>query len=414
MPSLLLAWFTWVALAFFYAYQIVARTIPNIIMNDIINKYHVNAIEISHYAGMYYVGYVMMHLPLGILLDSFNAKKVIVTCVFFTVLGFLPLVCSDNFSFVVYGRLFTGIGGSGSAVGAFTLLRLGFGEKKFPKMLSWMITIGLLFSVFSTVLLVKLILYLGFTKVLYFIIFIGVLLAIFSYLVIPNTNVQSKFKFIEIFNNFKSLISKKVIILIGVFGGVMIGPMEGFIDAWCNPYLNIVHHFTNEQATEVTQLAIIGMALGLIVIGHIFERTKAYYFLIIISGLFMFGCFVLMLTEVTKSYLVLKILFFFVGFFSSYQLIVIAKSSSILFFDNVTFVSAISNMIMMSFGYFFHRVIGKVLDCNWDGTLNFFGVPVYSANNINYALMVFPTTLAIGILGYIFLAFLEKRNKKNY
>ena len=79
MSSLLVAWSTWLALALFYAYQTIIKNIPNIIMDDIMGKYHVDANEIGHYAGIYYVGYVVMHIPLGIALDHFNAKKIIPT-----------------------------------------------------------------------------------------------------------------------------------------------------------------------------------------------------------------------------------------------------------------------------------------------------------------------------------------------
>ena len=98
MSSLLAAWSTWLVLAFFYAYQFVQRVFPNIVMDDIMSRYQVNANEIGHFAGIYYVGYIAMHIPLGIMLDHFNAKKVIPLCILLAVAGFAPLAYIDNFT----------------------------------------------------------------------------------------------------------------------------------------------------------------------------------------------------------------------------------------------------------------------------------------------------------------------------
>ncbi|MFK7760749.1 MAG: MFS transporter [Candidatus Midichloriaceae bacterium] len=414
MSSLLVAWSTWLALALFYAYQTIIKNIPNIIMDDIMGKYHVDANEIGHYAGIYYVGYVVMHIPLGIALDHFNAKKIIPICIILAVLGFVPLAYIDNFAITTYGRLLAGVGSSGAAVGAFTLLRLGFGEEKFPRMLGWMVTAGLLGSVFGMGPLSQLISYLGFIETLNYIIGFGILLAIFSYMAIPNTNTKSKskFSFSVVINDFKYLFSNKIVLLISALGGLMIGPLEGFIDAWCNPYLKIVHHFTNEQASNITQLALIGMAAGLMVMGYIFEKTKSYYGIIIVSGIVMLSCFVIMLSGFIESPIAFKILLFTIGFFCAYQLIVIAKSIALVHVGHATFISAITNMIMMSFGYFFHRVIGKVLQYVWDGKYNILGNPLYSSDNLYNALMVLPISLAIAVLGYSILVIFEKKTKK--
>jgi predicted MFS family arabinose efflux permease len=141
MPSLLVAWSTWLALSLVYAYQVIERIIPNVIMQDIMDKYHVGADEIGYFAGIYYIGYVAMHIPMGIIMEQFNVKKVMPIFVFLTVLGFVPLVYSDNFTLTTYGRLLIGLFSAGTTVGAFKMLRLTFSEEKFPRMLGWMVTI---------------------------------------------------------------------------------------------------------------------------------------------------------------------------------------------------------------------------------------------------------------------------------
>ena len=412
MPSLLVAWSTWLALAFFYAYQFVIRIVPNIIMQDIANKYQVNADEIGHFAGIYYIGYVLIHVPLGIVLDHFSAKKVVPLCIVLAVIGFAPLVYIDNFAIASYGRLLTGLGSAGAAIGAFKLLRLCFGEAKFPRMLSWMLTLALLGAVFGSGPLARFVSYVGWVEALNYIIWFGIALTVFSYFVIPNTKSEESFSFKVVIDDFKYLFSNKTVLAVSVLGGLMIGPLEGFADAWSNQYLSTTYRLTNEEAGDVTQLVYIGMAVGLIVMGYIFERTKSYYGLLIVSAISMLICFTVLLMCITENIIVLSLIFFIIGCFCAYQLIVIAKSIALVIVEHGTFISAVTNMIMMGFGYFTHRGIGKILHHLWDGNRNEVGAPLYSADNFYHALLVIPISLVIATIGYIGLAYMEKRKKK--
>ena len=412
MSSLFIAWSTWLALALFYAYQFVQRVFPNIVMDNIMDKYHVNAHEIGHFAGIYYVGYIAMHIPLGIMLDHFNAKKVIPLCILLAVAGFAPLAYIDNFEVATYGRFLIGIGSSGAAVGAFKLLRLGFGEEKFPRMLGWMVTIGLLGAVFGSGPLARFITYLGWEKTLNYILLSGVIIAVISYFAIPNTKSDEKFSLDVILKDFKYLFSNKMVFLVCILGGLMIGPLEGFADAWSNPYLKKVYKLTNEEAGDVTQLVYIGMAVGLVVMGFIFEKTKSYYGLLLISAIGMLGCFVVLLMEVIQSIIILKFIFFIIGFFCSYQILIIAKSIALVHVEHATFISAVANMIMMGFGYFSHRGIGTLLHHFWDGSRNTLGSPVYNTENFYNSLLILPISLVVAIIGFIILALVEKNKKK--
>ncbi|MSO13797.1 MFS transporter [Rickettsiales endosymbiont of Trichoplax sp. H2] len=412
MSSLLAAWSTWLVLAFFYAYQFVQRVFPNIVMDDIMSRYQVNANEIGHFAGIYYVGYIAMHIPLGIMLDHFNAKKVIPLCILLAVAGFAPLAYIDNFTVASYGRLLIGIGSSGAAVGAFKLLRLGFGEEKFPRMLGWMVTIGLLGAVFGSGPLARFILYLGWEETLKYILLSGIILAALSYFIIPNTKSDEKFNLDVILKDFKYLFSNKMVFLVCILGGFMIGPLEGFADAWSNPYLKTVYKLTNAEAGDITQLVYIGMAVGLVIMGFIFEKIKSYYGLLIISGAAMLACFIVLLMNLVQNPITLKLMFFVIGFFCSYQILIIAKSVALVHVEHATFISAVANMIMMGFGYFSHRAIGMILHHFWDGMKNNLGVPIYSVENFYNALVILIVSLAIAIVGFVLLVLVEKNKKK--
>ena len=413
MPSLLVAWSTWLALSLVYAYQVIERIIPNVIMQDIMDKYHVGADEIGYFAGIYYIGYVAMHIPMGIIMEQFNVKKVMPIFVFLTVLGFVPLVYSDNFMLTTYGRLLIGLFSAGTTVGAFKMLRLTFSEEKFPRMLGWMVTIGFVGAVFGSGPLTALVDYLGLVNALNYILGLGLILTVLSYFALPNTKPAQSFSFTAIKDDFKYLVSNKTVLFVSSLGGLMIGPMEGFADAWSSPYLRTVYQLTNQEAGDVTLYAYIGMAMGLMIMGYIFEKTKSYYGLIIVSAISMLGCFTVMLMGVVENIYILKTTFLIMGFFCSYQILIVSKSIALSIAKYATFIAAAANMIMMGFGYFFHVGIGKILHNSWDGVLiNDMGSPIYSAESFSRAFVALPVSLMVAIVGFGILAYIEKRNKK--
>ncbi|WP_323732615.1 MFS transporter [Candidatus Bandiella euplotis] len=398
------------ALSLFYAYQLIERIIPNVVMQNIMDKYHVGAGEIGRFAGIYYVGYVAAHIPLGILLDHFNAKKVIPICILLAVAGFAPLAYLDNFAVASYGRLLIGFGSAGAVIGSFKMFRICFSEEKFPRMLGWMVTFGLIGAVFGSGPLANLVAYLGWVETLHYVVISGLVLAVFSYLVIPNTSSEKGFSLIAIKDDFKYLFSNKTVLVISFLGGLMIGPLEGFADAWSSPYLRIVYQLSNEEAGYISSFVYIGMALGLIVMGYIFEKTKAYYTLIITSSVLMTICFGIVLAGIINDIFILKTVFLVIGFFCAYQIYIVAKSIALSLEKYATFISAISNMTMMLLGYFFHTGIGKMLHHLWDGvSVSETGSPIYSADSFSKTFAIIPVGLVIATVGFILLAYLEKR-----
>jgi sugar phosphate permease len=79
-----ICWSTWVIACVFYAYQYILRVIPNIMFNDIIQQFHMDATLFGQFSGIYYISYAVMHLPMGIMLDCYGPKKVMAICIMLT------------------------------------------------------------------------------------------------------------------------------------------------------------------------------------------------------------------------------------------------------------------------------------------------------------------------------------------
>ena len=390
------AWFVWMIASLFYAYQYVLRVMPSIMMDDITQQFHIDATVFGQFSGIYYIGYALMHLPIGIMLDRFGPRKVMTGCILLTVIGLLPIIFAEHWIFPLIGRAMIGIGSSAAILGTFKIIRMTFKEQHFPRMLSFSVMIGLIGAVYGGGPVSYLCTVLGYKMVVGFFAAIGVLLAGMTYLIVPEVKPTSQQS--SVITNIKTVFSERKVIMLCCFAGMMLGPLEGFSDVWGSGFLKLVYGFDPSTANYLPSMIFIGMCFGAPVLSLIAEKTGYYLGTIIAAGVLMFLTFIALVAGVL-TVTSITISFIMVGVCCAYQILAIYKASTFVPENLAGLTTAVANMIIMSFGYAFHTVIGFVIN-------NYGGINVTRA--FVYGIGVIPVTLALGILGFLFLAYQER------
>lgn len=391
------AWFVWFLASFFYAYQYILRVLPNIMMPDIMQKYHIDAGVFGQYSGLYYLGYAGMHIPLGLMLDKFGPKKVLPVCMILTVLGIIPLLLSESWVFPILGRFLIGIGSSAAILGVFKVVRMTFTEQRFTRMLGFSVTIGLLGAIYGGQPVNFMLKTFGYESVLKMIALLGVCLAFITYWIVPAIEKPSENT--SVWQDIKAVFQNKQVLTICLLAGLMVGPLEGFADVWGKQYLITSYGLSDSLASTMPSLIFLGMCVGSTLMSLLAEKTKAYFEIIILSALGMGGMFALLLLGLfSVSYM--SIAFIFVGILCAYQILAIYKASTYVPDHLVSLTTAVANMIIMTFGYFFHSVIGKMMSLFWDGAV-YNNTPLYNAESFTYGLSVIPIALIIAAFGFM-------------
>jgi len=91
----------WFCITMFYCYQYIVRALPNIILPNMMSKYGVGASVFSSFAAMYYAGYVIITIPIGIMLSRFGARTVLPICIVLISIGLVPLAYFDLWAAVL-------------------------------------------------------------------------------------------------------------------------------------------------------------------------------------------------------------------------------------------------------------------------------------------------------------------------
>lgn len=392
------AWMVWVIGSVFYGYQYILRVMPNIMITDIMQQFGISAATFGQFSGVYYIGYSLIHLPIGIMLDRFGPRKVMSACILLTVLGLAPLLFAKHWAYPIIGRLLIGIGSSAAILGVFKIIRMAFAESRFPRMLSLSVTIGLIGAIYGGGPVSYMRDTFGYQTVIQLIALGGLLLALLTYWLIPDLKQAAN---TTVISDIKEVLSNKKVVLSCLFAGLMVGPLEGFADVWGTAFLKGVYGFDGTIAASLPSLIFVGMCFGSPILSFIAEKIGNFIAAIIGAGLTMAIAFTLLLFLPLKPAMI-TICFMLVGMCSAYQILAIYKASTYVRETVAGLTTAVANMIIMIFGYGFHTAIGSLI--------NIFGGPHLSAALI-YGIAVIPITLVLGTIGFTLILFSERTSK---
>lgn len=393
-----IVWVGWLTASIFYAYQNLLRVLPNIMFNDIVSQFKIDAAQFGQFSGIYYIGYAIIHLPLGILLDRFGPKKVLPICILVTVLGTLPLLYSDNWMTATIGRFLVGVGSSAAILGTFKIIRMTFEEKYFTRMLSFSVMIGVMGSIYGGGPMAYFLQNFGTEKVIYCLIIIGIVLAGVTYMLVPQTKKGTNQ---PILRPLKDVAINKKVIAICILAGLMVGPLEGFADVWGAEFFKKVYGFDKSLAGYLVSTIFIGMCFGSPILSFIAEKTNSYFGAIIGSGIIMSFVFLCLIFFPMEPF-VITCAFTAVGVCCAYQIIAIYKASTYVKESAAGLTTALANMIIMFFGYVFHSSIGLIINATGG---------IESPKAFKYGVGLIPIALTISVLGFSFIV-RQERNKR--
>jgi predicted MFS family arabinose efflux permease len=393
----------WFLLSLFYSYQYVLRVIPAISANDIMVRLGIDASQFGTFCGVYYIGYTAAIIPLSIAIDRYDARKVIVGTIVLVCLGIISLM-TDNWYLAIFGRIITGIGSAGAILALFKVISTFFDPKQSSRMLGIAVTIGLLGAIYGGKPLAVLIGEIGFYATITILVALGLAMALATYLLLPKKFSESEdISLAVVVDDIKEIFKNKSLVLLALAGGLMVGPMEGFVDGWSVIAFKTIHSWSDSDATLAPSMIFLGMCLGASVMGIVTERTQRYYTIIGLSSLVMILSFLWIIYGDGEQIQLMLAVLFIVGVACAYQIVVMSKAGLLAGGRLVTTGTAITNMIVMVFGTIYHSLIGNFITNN-----NSLSGDLYSVQAIQSGIV----PLIVGLAAALPLLLLVKKFEK--
>jgi predicted MFS family arabinose efflux permease len=383
------AWSAWAVASAFYAWQYVLRVMPNIMLPDLQKQFHMDAALFGQFSGAWYLGYCLMHLPTGLLLDRYGPRRVMPVCILLTSLGILPVAVSTSPALAVAGRFLVGVGSSAAILGAFRIIRAGFREQQFSSVLSLCVTVGLAGALWGGVPVSLLCQSFGYTAVTGAGALTGCVLALLAWWLTPVVPDAAETG-VSPWHSVRQVLAHPRVMGISLLAGLMVGPLEGFSDAWGSEFLVQVCGFSYPTAHTLTSLVYVGMGLAPLLVAWTSRRGFCPFRTIAVMGVVMAAVFALLVSGKAGLKTATAGLFL-TGFCCSYQILAVVQAARQVLGHLASLATAVANMVIMSFGYFFHSAIGLIVH-----------MPVHSSPRqaLLWGVSLIPFTLIAGSAGF--------------
>lgn len=403
----------WAVATTFFAFQFILRLTAGILREDIMQKFAVDTSAFGTLAGYYYLGYAGMQIPLGIMLDKFNFRVVTAFAILLTVISTLTFVLADNWNIVLFGRFLMGAGSAVGFLAVAKVIALFFEEKHHALMIGFSFTFGLMGAVFGGTPMKLLFNNFGYYNTFISLACAGAVIASIVLMVSDKRieRVENSPNSHPSFRKIMKLLLNPKIILVGIAGGFMVGPLEGFADVWAMPFFQHVHHLSENDAIFVSSLVFMGMCVGGPLLAYAAQKIGSNILVIASTGVLTFIVFLIIFFAPGMSSYILGGLMFYLGILCCYQVLVFAFASDMVDSSCAGMAIAIINCLNMSFGYLFHKTISVVIGKYWTGMTNLAGLPVYDYEAYIYSLMIIPVGCLVGTIIFLAMAFKSKWKK---
>ena len=397
--------------AAFYCYEYLLRITPSVMSEELRQAFHLDATAFGNLAAFYYYAYTPMQLPVGVLMDRYGPRRLLIfaslVCAFGTYLFSL-----HEYLFVAQlGRFLVGFGSAFAFVGVLKLATLHLPPNRFGMIAGLTTTLGMVGAMAGDIVLVGLVKVYGWSLTILLSAIAGIILAGIIALIMPKTARQNLQHTTAVSTDFKILIQgllklmrNPYLWLNGLVGALMYLSLSVFGELWGPPYLQGTRGFTPTEAAHAISMVFLGWAVGGPIAGWFSDFIRNRRLPLIIGAIFTGIVISIIFYVPGLSKTALFILLFLFGIASSAQSIVfaVAKESSPLHLSGIAI--AFTNMLVMLGGALLQPIVGWLLDLRWGGeVIN--QLRVYSPDSYHFALFAIP---AGALLAVVILCFMKE------
>jgi predicted MFS family arabinose efflux permease len=357
----ILNFITWLLSSVFYAFQMTLRVLPVVMIDFLSRRVGFNAGELGLLAGIYYIGYSMAHIPIGICLDNYSSRYTIFVCILLCVLGLYLTAFAEDLWEIFISRFIIGVGSVGGILGAAKLV-VDFYPKNYGLMLGLTVTIGVCGAYYGAQPIRQMLVSLSPEQVMQGLGLFGIILAASIWALYVTKPKESTSKKLSVKDTLKFAMKNRNFWIMGLCGGLMVGPLEGFADLWGIKYLTQIHGLSYSEAAFGITLIFIGLGIGTPILGFITKNITDLRKVIICSGIALLILLLTLFSGLELEGWVIYIICLFIGIFSAYQIVVFTLATNLATAEIMSVATAIVNMTIMIFGFIYHAAIGYMLD----------------------------------------------------
>jgi MFS family permease len=252
------------------------RSITATLTPILTTEFNLSAGNLGLLAGGYFIGFAIMQIPVGLLLDKHGPKKIISSFLVIAIIGTLSFALAKTFAGLLISRIFIGVGVSACMMGPLTGYRVWFAEKYQQRANSWMLMVANLGFVSSTLPVQILLPEIGWRLIFGLIAILTLLSIILILMFIPNWNRTDEKLKKENLSALSEIWKNKFFISLIPIAFINYGGIQAIQTLWAGPWMLEVAGYNAIQSATGLFWINITMLIAFLFWGYILPKIESF------------------------------------------------------------------------------------------------------------------------------------------
>ena len=262
--------------AFSFFISNLLRSITATLTPILTTEFNLSAGNLGLLAGGYFIGFAIMQIPVGFLLDKHGPKKIISSFLVIAIIGTLSFALAKTFAGLLISRIFIGVGVSACMMGPLTGYRVWFAEKYQQRANSWMLMVANLGFVSSTLPVQILLPEIGWRSIFGLIAILTLLSIILILMFIPNWNKTDETLKKENLSALSDIWKNKFFISLIPIAFINYGGIQAIQTLWAGPWMLEVAGYNAIQSATGLFWINITMLIAFLFWGYILPKIESF------------------------------------------------------------------------------------------------------------------------------------------
>ena len=340
-----------------------------VIAPNLIDDLGLNAETLGILGGAYFYSFALLQIPMGPLLDRIGPRIIIASFSFLGALGAFLFAFGTSFTAAVLGRILIGVGMSSVLMGSFKVFVLRFSPDRFATLVGILLSIGTLGNILAASPLAYLTSSIGWRMTFILAGGITTLLALLIFWILKEEKVAQDHRSptkpeIGVLSSLRLILGSLVFWQIGVVAFFRYGTLVSLQGLWLGPYLIDTQRYSPVQTGNLLIFLAIGIIVGSPIAGRLSDQILRSRKGVALAGLALYALSLFPLVGVfdLKSPYLYGFLFFLIGLFSSFGMVIYSHAKELFPISISGTVMTLVNFFTMAGAALFMPLIGRVVE----------------------------------------------------
>ena len=396
MVPAFVAWRVVLTGGLFFLYEFFQINMFNVLEASLMRDFHATAQDLGWLSSTYFYGTILLLFPAGVILDRVSVRKLLCFAMTVTVLGTLFFAASPTLWIAGIGRAVIGVcAGPFALISVIKLATRWFPPATLSFATGTVIAVGMFGGVFAQVPFHLLVEAIGWRYALCVDAGVGTIFLALIYRYVHDGPAKAM-TLLPLRQQITQVLSRGYNWRLGLYACFTNLPIFLLGSLFATLYLTHVHHLTPIQAASVTSMLFIGMLCGSPFFGWLSGYLQRRRTPMILGAGIACALLVWMMTHTMGVY-ALSVLFWVLGVAVSAHTLAYPSVAETHDSAMVGAAEGLVGMLIMAGGAIFQPLFGKLLDWQWQGTMEA-GLPIYTTADFTVAMALMPLCLLIGIV----------------